>query len=307
MRHSAASFYLQLFLIPLGLLALSPTVGAQSTDLIPLGSLIIVGGGDTPLAVQSRFVALAGGSGKAKIAIFPMASTEFDEEAKEVQADFKSLNADAELINIERDEAQTESTSQFLEGYSGYWFLGGDQTRLAESLVGARVLEALGRRYMEGAVIGGTSAGASVMAQHMLTGKRKLTSQFAEADWGVIARGTYEVAYGFGFLQSAIVDQHFLKRARYNRLLSAVLEQPRLIGVGIDEDTAVLVRPDGRWEVLGDSYVKIFDARRAHLTQDDDAPIGASGVTMHLLPAGAVFDPTTGQVTLPGRLDRSTP
>ena len=81
---------------------------------------------------------------------------------------------------------------------------------------------------------------------------------------------------GFGFLPNAIVDQHFLKRAHYNRLLSAVLEQPQLIGVGIDEETAVLVRPDGLWEVLGDSYVKIFDARQAQLTNDDKLTVGAN-------------------------------
>lgn len=282
-------------LIIFGLLSAGPAFSDTTKDLPLRGNLIIVGGGDTPVAVQERFVALAGGPGKARIALFPMASTAFDEEAREVMADFQKLNADTHLVNLERKEAQLESTAQLLEGFSGYWFLGGDQNRLAATLLGTRVLDVIERRYQEGAVIGGTSAGAAVMTSEMLTGKPKSD----KGEFLAIARGTIDVGKGFGFLPGAIVDQHFLKRARYNRLLSAVLDQPQLIGVGIDEETALQVRPDGRWEVLGNSYVKVIDARRARLTHDRKSIVGASNIRLHLLPRGGVFDPKKGGVTLP--------
>lgn len=264
------------------------------------GSLIIVGGGDTPFGVQKRFVALAGGPGKARIAVFPMASTEFDEEAMEVVDDFQMLDAEVHVINFNHVEAQTDAMKHLLEGFSGYWFLGGDQTRLADTLLATPALETIEQRYEEGAVVGGTSAGAAVMTTAMLTGNHHGSPISPKDVATTIARGTFEISKGFGFLPGAIVDQHFLKRARYNRLLSAVLEQPQLIGVGIDEETAILVRPDGFWEVLGASYVKIFDARQARLTDDHSHVLGASGITMHLLPAGSVFDPENGRVMLPG-------
>jgi len=264
----------------------------------PRGSLFIVGGGDTPVEIQERFVALAAGSGRARVAVFPMASTEFDEEADEVIADFKALGATAELVGFGRNEAADPELLAYLETFTGYWFLGGDQARLVAVLQGTPALAVVDKRYRDGAVVGGTSAGAAVMSISMLTGKRRASAAGGDEDAPLIARGVFEVKQGFGFLPGAIVDQHFLQRARYNRLLSAVLEQPQLIGVGIDEGTAIVVRPDGRWEVLGDSYVKIFDARRARISGSDETLVGATGVRLHLLPAQGVFDPASGRAFL---------
>jgi cyanophycinase len=187
------------------------------------------------------------------------------------------------------------ATAQLLEAFSGYWFLGGDQNRLAATLLGTRALDVIERRYQEGAVVGGTSAGAAVMTSEMLTGRQS----GERGDSPPIARGAIDLGKGFGFLPDAIVDQHFLKRARYNRLLSAVLDRPQLIGVGIDEETALQVRSDGRWEVLGKSYVKVIDARGARMTHDRKHLTGASNIRLHLLPRGAVFDPKRARITLP--------
>jgi len=273
---------------------------AVAAEPLARGSLFIVGGGDTPIEVQERFVMLAGGAGKARIAVFPMASTEYDEEAAEVIADFESLGAEVQLIGFDRDEAADSELLARLGRFSGFWFLGGDQVRLASALVGTPALALIATAYRDGAVVGGTSAGAAVMSISMLTGKRKPAAKANGSEGPLIAKGLFEVEEGFGFLPGAIVDQHFLQRARYNRLLSAVLEQPRLIGVGIDEGTAIMVRPDGRWEVLGESYVKIFDARRARISDGDEPLTGATGIRMHLLPAQGVFDPATGKAFLPG-------
>ena len=273
---------------------------AEEGNSEPLGSLIIVGGGDTPTLVQERLVALAGGPGKARIAVLPMASTKFDEEAKEVIDELKQLKAEAVLVNLNREEAKKEATAKRLEEFTGYWFLGGDQLRLAATLLGTRALEAIERRFEEGAVVGGTSAGAAVMSSAMLTGRGRRLKGPEAAELRKIARGMTDVGLGFGFFPGAIVDQHFMQRARYNRLLSAVLDHPQLLGVGIDEETALLVRPDGIWEVLGSHYVKIFDARRARILEDDDELAGATDIRMHILPAGSLYNPKRRHALLPG-------
>jgi cyanophycinase len=103
---------------------------------------------------------------------------------------------------------------------------------------------------------------------------------------------------GLGLIDGAIVDQHFVRRRRHNRLVSLVLEQPARIGVGIDESTAIEVSPDGRWRVLGASVAVVYDARRATLGPAT-RPLGAAEIRMHVLPSGSIFDPATGRATLP--------
>ena len=268
---------------------------------------MIVGGGDTPTDVQERFVALAGGPGKARIAILPMASTEYDEEAKEVTDDFQKLDAEVQLLNLSSTDVRDETSLKLLEGFTGYWFTGGDQSRLSSVLVGSAALAVMASRYEKGAAIGGTSAGASVMSSVMLTGGWRRPRSAEEMELLNIAKGMMEVSQGFGFIKGAIVDQHFVTRARYNRLISAVLDHPQLIGVGIDDDTALLVRPDGVWEVLGSNYVKIFDARRARVIEDAGPMAKASDIRMHVLPAGSTFNAKNRKVTFLGGGDVAAP
>lgn len=267
---------------------------AQVPDLFSAdttGNLIIVGGGDTPVGVQERFVALAGGAGAARIAVFPMASLQSDEEAREVVEDFRRLGAVADLVDVSPGAANSESTATYLEQFTGFWFSGGDQSRLSALLLGTKALESIERRYRAGSVVGGTSAGAAVMSSLMLTGRWRKPRNPEEEEIVNIARGMQEISRGFGFFKGAIVDQHFMHRARYNRLISAVLDHPQLIGVGIDEETALLVRADGSWEVLGNNYVKIFDARRSLIIDDEGPMAKASDIRMHVLPGGSTFDP----------------
>ncbi len=260
------------------------------------GSLIIVGGGDTPYTIQKRFVELAGGAGRARIAIFPMAATEYDEEVEEVLAELTWLGAETVVLNMDREQAQSRSMDAILTGFTGYWFLGGDQNVLAASLLGTRALRTIEFQYEKGAVVGGTSAGAAVMTATMLTGERRTASGRINEDPNAVALRSTEVMPGFGLLPGAIIDQHFSRRSRDNRLVSAVLDSPQLLGVGIDEETALIVRPDGRWEVLGNGHVKIYDARRAFIVNEDNDTVSASGIRMHVLPRGSRFDPKLGQL-----------
>jgi cyanophycinase len=136
----------------------------------------------------------------------------------------------------------------------------------------------------------------------MITGdeRRPGGARPSQDAWITIDRDNVITAEGLMLLPGAIVDQHFVRRQRHNRLIALVLEQPGLVGAGIDEETALQVNPDGSWEVVGGSVVVIYDARNATVAPPG-SPLGAAGVRMHVLPAGGRFDPRTGRATVPRR------
>jgi cyanophycinase len=281
--------------------ASSPT--SRSASAASQGSLLIVGGGPIPDAILDRFVALAGGK-QARIVVFPMASEDAD-AGIELTETFRRLGASAERIVLTHDEADTEAASSRLTAATGIWFGGGDQSRLTAALRGTRTESAIRERYRRGAVVGGTSAGAAVMSTPMITGDEKkpggdrpLAKDSPDA-WITIARDDVVTAGGFDLIQGAIVDQHFVRRRRNNRLLSVILEHPDRVGVGIDESTALEVGPDGSWRVLGASVAVVFDARNARITPAEAKVLGAGGIRLHVLPAGSRFDPRTGEAQLP--------
>ena len=158
-------------------------------------------------------------------------------------------------------------------------------------------------RFAAGAVVGGTSAGAAVLSSPMITGDEEKPGGARPAEdstdhWMTIARNDVITQQGFDFLRIAIVDQHFVRRRRHNRLLSLVLESSQKLGVGIDESTALRIGPDGIWRVLGASVAVIYDARHAVVTPASKT-LGASGIVSHILPAGSTFNPRTGVARLP--------
>ncbi|MFN8652126.1 MAG: cyanophycinase [Gemmatimonadales bacterium] len=267
----------------------------------PSGHLLIVGGGEQPEALVRRFVELAGGPGKARIVVVPMASSEPAATGEEKAADLRALGADASVLLLTRAQAESAGSARALDQVTGIWFTGGDQVPLAEALRATPVLEAMRARYQAGAVIGGTSAGAAIMSDSMLTGNQRRPDSlgYYGDDYDGIRRDYIQIVPGLGFLHGAVVDQHFLRRERHNRLLSVVLERPTLLGVGIDEGTALEVEPDGTWLVLGRSAVMIYDARAARVTPAGATVLGTTGIRMHLLPAGSRFDPRRGTATLP--------
>ena len=266
------------------------------------GTLFVVGGGPQPPELVQAFVDLAGGKGKARIVVFAMASEDGLAGGEEKAQDLRALGADARNVYVTRAEAMTDSVAALLDRATGVWFGGGDQARLMAVLVGTPTAAAIWRRYRAGAVIGGTSAGAAVMSTPMITGDERRRGgdrppTDSSAVFMTIDRGNVITAEGFGFLTRAIVDQHFVRRRRHNRLLSLVLEGPVRLGAGIDESTALVIGPDGRWRVIGASVVVIYDARKARLARSGG--LGGSGIVTHILPAGSRFDPVTGLATLP--------
>ncbi len=268
------------------------------------GSLVIVGGGSRSEAMMRRFVELAGGAGRARIAVLPMASSEAAESGAELLAEFDSLGAAAFVYLVDSTQAESPAFVHRLDSATGIWFGGGDQALLTAAIGGTASLAAIHARYRDGAVVGGTSAGAAIMSDSMITGDQTPpgdTTGYYGDEYPAIERHRIEVIPGLGFLPNAIVDQHFIRRERHNRLISAVLERPRLIGVGIDESTAIEVSPDGKWTVLGESEVLIYDARRAKVAALPGPLLGATDLRVHLLPPGSRFDPGSGRATIPTR------
>jgi cyanophycinase len=272
--------------------------GATTAQAQNRGTLMIMGGGPWHDDVQKRFVELAGGA-NGMILVLPMASASTDSGRSSVKG-WQDLGGRARALVVNHDEAMRADTAALFKGVTGIWFGGGDQSRLTAAIAGTPVEAAIRNRYMRaGAVVGGTSAGAAVMSRIMITGDERRygglrPSRDSTQSFITIDRNNVVTAEGFGYIDNAIIDQHFVRRRRHNRLMSLVLENPQLIGAGIDESTAIEVKPDGTWQVRGESVVVIYDARKATVGPGAK-PLGVAGVQMHVLPAGAVFNPKNGK------------
>jgi cyanophycinase len=284
------------------LLLCATIVAIATTAPPPRGTLMIVGGGPQPPALVQQFVDLAGGRGHAKIAIFAEASADGQKSGEEKAAELTALGAEAKSIWVDRDEANTDSIAKQLVGVTGVWFGGGDQVRLIKVLRGTKTDSAIHARYTAGAVIGGTSAGAAVMSRIMITGDERHPGgdrRDTSTAYMTIARDNIVTDTGFALVGSAIIDQHFLRRKRHSRLISLVLEREPHLGIGIDESTALIIPPTGPWKVAGASAAVIYDARSSAITPASSHVLGATGLRMHVLPAGSTFDVKTGKATLP--------
>lgn len=213
--------------------------------------LIVIGGGPRPVAAMSRFVEWAGQT-QASILIIPWAT-------EEPQASFESLKKDLlpfhpkdiELASVAplNNETKMKFLAQ-LERATGVFFTGGDQVRIMDVLKDETLLRALKQKYARGAVFGGTSAGAAIMSEVMITG---------EGDFSVIDGSRVHTRSGLGLLpKDVLVDQHFIKRQRENRLFGLVLDRPHSLGLGIDEGTALVIKDNRYAEVLGASHVMMI-------------------------------------------------
>jgi cyanophycinase len=260
-----------------------------------------VGGGPRGEAITRKFIELAGGPDRARILVLPMASS-LPETGPESVEEFKQHGVSAWSMNLTRDEAMRAETRHALDSATGIWFPGGDQVRIMAVLDHTPTGEAIRARYAAGAVIGGTSAGAAVMSTPMLTGderapggaRRDTTQSFI-----TIAREDVLLTNGLGLVEGAIVDQHFLRRKRHNRLISVVLEHPSQLAIGIDESTALVVEPGKPWSIIGESAAIVYDARGASITKPGAPILGATNIRMQVLPAGSTFEPGTGTAHLP--------
>ena len=234
-----------LFLLPL--LGYSQIQAQQISP--PNGALVVVGGGRLDPSILDRFMELAGGP-ESPIVLIPTAgaSDDFGDDFYGLQI-FKERGAShlTLLHTRDRNVANADSFVQAIHEASGVWFSGGRQWRLADSYLDTKTEEALWNLLDRGGVIGGSSAGATIQGSYLARGDTKTN---------VIMMGDHEE--GFGFLKNTTIDQHHLRRNRQWDLLQILDVHPELLGIGIDENTAIVVQHDW-FEVIGASYVAVYD------------------------------------------------
>lgn len=252
------------------------------------GYVIPIGGAEertSSAPVLKKFVKLCGGK-KARIAIIPTASNLADTGDKYVEI-FNDLDVESafSLAINERSEAARPDYIEALENATGIFITGGNQLRLSTILGGTQVAQKIRRLNAEGVHIAGTSAGAAIMPEHMIAGGS--TGSIPSAD-GV------NLAPGLGLTNALLIDQHFSQRDRLGRLLTAISYNPFMIGVGIDEDTAIFIDADQKFEVVGSGAVTIIDpidlsySSMSKASKNDS--LSLLDLKLHILSKGCRFD-----------------
>jgi cyanophycinase len=252
------------------------------------GSVMIIGGAEDKIrdrVILSRFATLAGGS-DGVVAVISTASSLGHLAGERYREIFTGLGISSvrPLHAMTRGQANDETFARQLRDATGIFLTGGNQLRLSSTIGGTLLAEAVLDRFRAGAVVAGTSAGASAMSSHMIA---------FGASGGTPKHRMAALAAGLGVLPSVIVDQHFQQRNRYGRLLSVIAQNPSLLGLGVDEDTAGVVGPDHVMEVIGRGSITIVDGAAAETDAWDvkgHRPVMISGVVLHLLPSGYRFD-----------------
>ncbi len=215
------------------------------------GTLIAVGGGGTPDQAYQFAVNAAKGK-RSKVVILPQASLR-KEAGEEAAEKWREYAHNVRVLDFVHPEDRKEPEEADI-----IWMGGGDQNRLLARIKKHKLKELIRARYVAGAVVGGTSAGAAILSEGMLTGNAKTKE---------VDPGTTQVVEGLGLLPGSIIDQHFHARRRFNRLFAAVADRPNTIGFGIDEQTALIVQK-GEFGVLGDSSVLVLDGRGARRSRN---------------------------------------
>ena len=260
---------------------------SPSTDT-PRGAIVPIGGAEAKTGTRdilARVLALAGGP-EARIAVIPTASELPDTGDRYAKLFGELGGAHVDVLPITtREHARVPGAVETVERATGIFMTGGNQLRLSTILGGTPLAQAIRRQNAAGVVVAGTSAGAAVIPEHMIatgpTGPTPTTE-------GVT------LAPGLGLTNRLVIDQHFRQRDRLGRLLTAVSYNPFATGVGIDEDTALVLGPDNVFEVVGSGTVTVVDPSELEYSSMDSArsgqPVSLIGLRVHVLAAGCTYD-----------------
>ncbi len=254
----------------------------------PAGMLFAIGGAKDRQDTRVILSALAERIGSGKLVISTLASEYADELWGVYRNIFSSLGVKSikHLGVNHRDESSEDPRLGILADATAVFFTGGDQLKITTRLGGTVLAERIEEIYRQGGIIAGTSAGATALGEMMLVG----------APGGGISKidATLRMTPGLGLAMNMIIDQHFSERGRIRRLLGAVAQNPRMLGLGIDEDTAVVMEGDGKFHALGSGAVYIVDGHDLSYTNISQASFGQSlsvfGVKLHVLSNGDRFD-----------------
>jgi len=266
------------------------------------GWIVPIGGAENKendRRILERFVRVSGGEA-ADIVVIPTASRAH-ETGPRYQQLFQELGARRVTVmdfDTRRDCREPRRLERIGEA-SGVFFTGGNQLRLTTLLGGTPVAKLIRARNARGVTVGGTSAGASILAEHMIA---------AGDEGSAMIAGSVRLAPGLGLTNRFIVDQHFRQRDRLGRLLTALAYNPFAVGLGLDEDTAAFVGPDETVEIEGSGGVTVVDGAEVSYSSIDSVeegqPVCVLGLKLHVLVAGATFNlhtraATRGRVAVP--------
>ncbi|MCX5744220.1 MAG: cyanophycinase [Proteobacteria bacterium] len=261
------------------------------------GYIVPVGGAEDKVSdidILRRFVALAGGRA-ARIAIIPTASMLADTGSRYEEL-FRGLGvgaADALGYQTRADTSRADWMA-LLEAATGIFITGGNQLRLSTILGGTDVARMIRRQNAHGTHVGGTSAGAAILSEHMIAFGKEGSTPLA---------GGASLAPGFGLSNRVIIDQHFRQRDRLGRLLGSLAYNPFAIGIGLDEDTAAFINAEDSIEVVGSGAITIVDVsaltHSSMATARENEPICMIGVKLHILTNGAIYDMRTRTASPP--------
>src|SRR5450432_4698930 len=247
--------------------------------------------------ILERFIRVSGGE-SADIVVIPAASR-VHETGQRYERIFKDLGArQVTVMDFDtRRDCQEAGRLKRLEEATGIFFTGGNQLRLTTLLGGTPVAKMIRVRNAHGVTVGGTSAGASILSEHMIA--------FGDEGSSVIA-GSVRLAPGLGLTNRFIIDQHSRQRDRLGRLITALAYNPFAIGIGLDEDTAAFIGPDETVEIQGSGGVTIVDASDVSFSSIAESvegqPVCILGLRLHILTAGATFNLHTRQAAASARI-----
>jgi len=265
---------------------MSPSkVAAEDTR----GWIVPIGGAEEKAAADAsilrRFVEVCGG-GEAEIVVIPTAS-QLADTGPRYQSIFSELGA-ARVDSLDFDtrrDTEERGRLRLIEQASGIFFTGGNQLRISTILGGTPAAMLIRKQNARGITVGGTSAGASILSEHMIASGEEGSSPRA---------GLVRLAPGLGLTNRFVIDQHFRQRDRLGRLVTALAYNPFAVGIGLDEDTAAFIGPDNTLEVEGSGAVTVVDAGRLRFSSMAQAgegePVCLLGLTVHVLVAGATFN-----------------
>jgi len=226
--------------------------------------------------------------GAGKLVIATLASEEPDEQFEQYRTVFSELGVrKIEQLDSRRREDLLDDPDGLLDGAKVIFFAGGDQLKITSRMGGTQLCDQVRELYRKGATLAGTSSGASALSETMMVG--------GDGDKSPSVRGSLRMAPGLGLIPGVIIDQHFAERGRMGRLLGAIAQNPRMLGIGIDEDTAVIFDRTRDFTVLGSGAVYIVDAGAMTYTNTAEDTEGAAsifGMIVHVLSAHDRFDLT---------------
>lgn len=264
------------------------------------GKLIIIGGKEDKDNEREILYHVADGVGSGKLCIVTVASTVGDELWEVYRNAFKHLGVKklSHLDVVHRTESLDMRAFNAVKDADAIFFTGGDQLKITSELGGTKVLERIIEIHKHGGIIAGTSAGASVMGETMMVA--------GKSDASFRIGSGLKMSPGLGLASCMLIDQHFAERGRIGRLIGATAHNPKFLGIGIDENTAIILEDKVKFDIIGSGAVYVLDAHEANGSNlseaDEDSALSIFNVRLHLLVKGDSFDverrlPTKGKTS----------